>query len=217
MDVVTAAWVASGSPPLSDPVRLGRCSRCGRHDAPVQPSHRVVSAQFTDYDAWVDVSSGQLCAACSWGYRHPALRAGAHRITRTPVSLASCSRSEVTTLLTKGRLPVDVAVVVPLHPGRKHLVPVAQWGKVTTDAVAVTWTDHDAARLTVMQQLRALGFGSRMLDQPVPPWRTFTALSSDHQHTARQLWPQLDPWRHRRPWMDLAAWACPHRFAEAAA
>lgn len=203
MDVLTAAWTAAGAPLVTVPSTRGTCSRCGSRDADLTPTRHVVSDVFTGFDGWVNAAGAGLCAGCSWGYRTPRLRAVAHLVTADPPRLAE---------LTAGRLgdhldrpvPPDVALVVPLRPGRKHLLPEAGWGRVTVDDTQLPWTAADCARLAAMRRLRARGFGSRMLAAPAPPWSVLRRLPRPWWRDVDLDWAQLAPWRTRRPWFDLA-------------
>jgi len=98
-------------------------------------------------------------------------------------------------------------VVVPLRPGRKHLLATAQWGRVTTDDATLTWTSADADRLAVMATLRDQGFGPRMLLTAAPAWPVLVKLASRQRLLTQQQWPLLAPWRRARPWFDLAVHA----------
>jgi hypothetical protein len=64
----------------------------------------------------------------------------------------------------------DTAVVVPLRPGRKHLLPDARWDTATVDDAQLIWTSVDAHRLAVMRRLRAHGFSESMLCDDSPAY-----------------------------------------------
>lgn len=201
MDALTAAWTAAGRPRPGLACRDGRCARCGQA-GPVVTLRAVISRVFTAYDGWTDPTGTGLCACCAWGYRHRPLRAGAHLVTRAGSSRA-LTVSQVGRHLQQA-LPPDRALIVPLHPGRKHLVPTAVWGRVTVEDAHLSWTGPDTHRLAAVRRLRAHGFGTRMLTAPAPPWAVLRRLSPADYASVLDDWRDLDPWRERRPWLALA-------------
>ena len=205
MDVLTAAWQACGQPlPAVHRNRnRGACARCGRADDELVPTRDVVSKVFTGYDTWRDPSGSGLCPACTWAYRTPELRAVAHLVTFAPPCLQQLEPAALADLLSVA-VPADLAVIVPLRPGRKHLLPAAVWGRVTVDDAQLPWTAADADRLAAMRRLRALGFGSRMLTEPAPVWSVLRKLPRNWVDQVLTDWAALDPWRSRPPWFDLA-------------
>lgn len=207
MDVLTTAWVAAGQPWVPDPGGRGTCARCGNSGTDLAATREVVSRVFTGYDGWVDPSGPGLCPACAWGYRTRALRTAAHMVIAHPLLLQQLSPVRLGDLLTEPLSP-QVAVVVPLRPGRKHLFPAAVWGRVTVEDACLPWTGADATRLGVMRRLRALGFRPRMLTEPAPAWSVLRRLPRTWWSQVGADWDLLEPWRTRRPWFDLAAHAC---------
>jgi len=206
MDVLTTAWTASGEPLVTVASTRGTCSRCGGRDVDLTPTRHVVSGVFTGFDGWINASGAGLCAGCSWGYRTPRLRAVAHLVLTDPPRLLELTSTQVGELLDRP-LPTDAALVVPLRPGRKHLLPTAVWGRVTVDDAQLPWTAADCARLAAMRRLRARGFGSRMLAAPAPTWPVLRKLPRHWWHDVELDWALLAPWRSRRPWFDLAVQA----------
>lgn len=203
MDVLTTAWQASGRPLASDPTHPGSCARCGHHAADLVPTGKVVSKVFTGYDGWREPAGAGLCPPCVWGYRTPALRAAAHLVTRHPAELRQLESAGLAALLAQALQP-DRALVVPLRPGRKHLLPGAVWGRVTVDDTQLPWGEQDARRLAAMGRLRALGFGSRMLTAPAPAWTVLRRLPRNWWQQVTDDWAALDVWRARQPWFELA-------------
>ncbi len=205
MDVLSAAFRASQPPRMPTCGGSGVCARCATPGDELTATRSVVSKVFTAYDGWYDPAGSGLCPSCAWGYTTPELRRSPHLITVIP-QLEPLSPSRLRTVLS-APVPADAAVVVPLHPGRKHLLPAAQWGQVTVDDACLTWSATDAHRLEVMCQLRAMGFGPKMLLAPGPNWSVLRRLPSRSRATARELWPVLDPWRRSRLWFALATTA----------
>ena len=139
------------------------------HDT-LTPTSQVVSAKFTGYDDWVGPSRFGVCRDYAWALRTKDLRLYPLLVRHTRPSVTQATRTELAALLA-GPLPVEVAVTVPLRPGRKRLLPSARWGHVTTDNTTMRWGQGDAARLQAMQRLRRSGFGGRMLTGPAPAWQ----------------------------------------------
>lgn len=216
MDVLAAAHahhVRTDDPepadrPVDRPVADGgaRCGRCGTQD-PRRAYDRataVISPNFTAADQWLHPTSPWLCSTCVWGYRTPALRLHPHLVHRAPVSGTVLDIATACQLLLARSLSPDSALTVPLKPGRKHLLPAARWGLVTTDDAHLPWSSADASRLHTTLRLRRHGFGTRMLADPAPAWAVLRRLPTPHQAQVLADWPQLDVWRARRPWLALA-------------
>jgi hypothetical protein len=201
VDVLEVAWVADGRRRLSLDHRPGRCARCGRADE-VVALPAVVSKVFTAYDGWADPTTGAICPCCAWGYRHPPLRAGAHLVTRSG-HLRALTAAQVGQHLQRPLDPAE-AFVVPLHPGRKHLMPTAVWGRITVEDAHLSWSAADVVRLEAVRRLRGRGFGSRMLTGPAPAFAALRRLTADVYGQVMQDWATVAPWRERRPWLDLA-------------
>src|SRR5439155_4570333 len=92
---------------------------------------------------------------------------------------------------------------VPLRRGRKHVLPDARWGMITTSDTTVPWTAGDAHSLQVMQRLRAAGFGSRMLAAPAPAFGVLRRLAPGRRAEVIDDWQALRAWRDRPPWLHL--------------
>lgn len=205
MDVLTCAWRAAGEPhaghrPRSD----GMCARCGS-PGDLVPARSAVSRSFTGYDGWINAAGTGLCQRCCWGYTHVDLRRTAHLVTRRPAHLTALRRGEVADLLRLGPLDPGLSLVVPLKPGRKHLLPSAVWGRVCVEDAHLAWTAADADRLQVLDQLRAAGFGSRMLASPAPAFSVLAGLPGEDRARVMGLWHRLDPWRTpANPWLAVA-------------
>ncbi len=206
MHVIDAAWIGAGAPPPpTAPRRSGSCARCAAAGADLIPVQAAISKTFTAFDGWSEPRGTGLCGACAWAYSTPDLRAAAHVVTRDPVALQRVGRSEVRDLLLAGAVAADVAVVVPLRPGRKHVLPTATWGRVTVDDAQLPWADTDAHRLSTVNELRTRGFGSRMLAGPAPPFRVLCSLPRDLWQPTMRAWDELAPWRTTdNPWLPLA-------------
>lgn len=204
MNVLTAAWIGSGSPKLGADCGQGTCARCGQEDALV-PVATAISKAFTGFDGWRDVTGSGLCPACAWGHSTVALRSSAHAVRRNPPRLAAQTRSQVAEVLLAGALEADVAMVVPLRAGRKHVLPAANWGRVNVDDAQLAWTAQEARLLAMVVELRRAGFGTRMLREPAPPFPALSKLPRHRWGPVLDAWDQLVGWRSPdNPWLALA-------------
>ena len=206
MDVLTAGWLGSGSPSTSTLAAPwdGRCARCGT-ETTLTPTARAVSKSFTAFDRWCEVGGPGLCSVCAWGYATPRLRQLPHEVHREPTSLNQLTIAEAATHLAHGPIRAGVALVVPLRPGRKHLLPAAGWGRVTIDDAQLTWTHREATLLQHVLELRQSGFGSRMLREPAPSFAVLRRQPVHRWSAVLDLWERLSSWRSpNNPWLDLA-------------
>lgn len=206
MDVLTTAYIAAGRPHTSRDLS-GPCGRCGTDSDHLTSTagRRVISEKFTAFDGWHNPSSSTgLCPPCTWSLTAPELRQHAHLISNDPEPrLEQLTRSQLHQHLEQP-LGHRSALIVPLRPGRKYLLPDATWGQITTDDAHIPWTHHDVERLQALRRLREHGFGSRMLTASAPPWRVFRALPQHQWPHVLTDWDQLEPWRSRPPWLALA-------------
>lgn len=204
MDVLTAAWTGAGAPGPGPAAAPGGCARCAA-EADLVPARTAISKVFTGYDDWASPSGAGLCPACAWGYATPALRSYIHAVTDRPPMLRRLDRAQAHRLLAAAPMRPGIALLVPLRPGRKHLLPAAVWGRVTVDDVRLPWTAADAQRLQLVARLRGQGFGTRMLREPAPPFPVLRRLPVDQWATVMNSWSELDPWRTQpAPWLELA-------------
>ena len=200
VEVVRAAWSASGRPRVLCPARWGDCARCGELGVELVATSTVVSRTFTGFDGWAQPSAWGLCMACCWAYRGTGLRT-IGLVTRRP-RWRTVTRRVAGEVLTAA-LPHDMALIIPLR-GRKHPLPSAVWGRVTVDDAQLSWTVRDADRLRVVQRLRSQGFGPRMLAAPSPPWPVLRGLPEEAWVSVLAGWESLAVWRRNRPWFDVA-------------
>lgn len=204
MNVLTAAWMGSGSPQPDNLGRRGACARCGS-EAELVPVGTAISKTFTGFDGWRDVTGRGLCPPCAWGHSTATLRSNPHIVRRDPPCLAAQTRSQVAETLLAGGLPVDVAVVVPLRPGRKHILPTASWGRVNVDDTQLAWTSRESHLLTDVVDLRGAGFGSQMLREATPPFGALSKLPRHQWAAVLDAWGRLAVWRSPdNPWLALA-------------
>ncbi len=202
MDVLSAAFTAAKTLRIVDAEEWGACARCLAFDVPLMPTRSAVSKVFTAFDGWRDPSGRGLCPACAWAYRTKALRLSPYLVTTKP-KLVKLAGGQLYGQLQRP-LPGVSALVVPLHPGRKHLLPDAQWGRITVDDASLTWTPADVTRLRTLRKLRLLGFGPRLLVAPAPQWQVLRQLAPAQRLRVQQEWPSLNTWRRSRLWFDLA-------------
>ncbi|MFC9362549.1 hypothetical protein ACFTZB_38995 [Rhodococcus sp. NPDC057014] len=203
-DVVWAAYTAAVGPvdAATPDDRTAGCARCG-HTTPVMfPVGQVISRRFTGFESWTNLAARKLCQVCAWAYRDRTLRSAAHIVTRDPATLRPATPALLHQVLST-TLGADTAVIVPLRPGRKHLIPDAIWGAVTIDDTHLTWQDHDAARLVVMSRLRGHGFTETMLRNNAPTYSVLHRLPADRWPQVFDDWNLLAPWRHADPWWEV--------------
>lgn len=201
-DVVEVAWRAHGRPSTMDETQYGRCARCGTPDA-LTVTRKVISRNFTAFDDWCHPTGPGLCRACTWAFRTPMLRTIPHLVRRSPEMLTPLDTFHLCAHL-QGPVPADVTVVVPLRPGRKHILSGAAWGHVATDDHLLTWTADDARRLHLAEQLLTLGYRTSQLLQPAPPYHQTAQLPTTHAMWSIDAWQDLTPWRTRHVWMAVA-------------
>lgn len=205
VDVVRAAWVAAGRPRvpgLPSASVVGRCARCGDSGVLVEV-RRVVSRSFTGRDYWTLPGGAGLCSACTWAYQEPALRKRAHVVLghRQP-ALHALDSSGLLEVLAR-EVDSQTVVTVP-RSGRKHLLPNAQWGRVLLDDIALPWSRADAARLTVLEEVRGLGASDTDLRQSAPPWPLVQTAGPAQRLQLVQAWDELRLWRNRPPHLEVA-------------
>ncbi|WP_213578553.1 hypothetical protein [Rhodococcus sp. USK13] len=203
-DVALAAFTAAEGPTevATPDDRETGCARCGRVTAVMIPVGRVISRRFTGFESWTNLAGRQLCEVCVWVYRHRPLRTEAHIVTRTPVTLTPAGPQQLRQVLSTV-VDADTAVLVPLRPGRKHVLPDARWGKVTVDDTALSWTAADAVRLQVVRRLRAHGFSETMLRDDSPAYSVLSRVVADQWPQVFDDWNHLTPWHHAGPWFDV--------------
>ena len=206
VDVVRTAWVAAGRPPapgLPSASVVGCCARCGSSGALVEV-RRVVSRSFTGRDHWTLPGRAGLCSACTWAYQEPALRKRAHIIRgrRQPGLHALDSPDGLLEVLAR-EVDSQTAVILP-RSGRKHLLPSAQWGRVLLDDIALPWSRADAARLTVLEEVRGFGASDADLRQSAPPWPLVQTAGPVQRLRLVQAWEELRLWRNRPAHLEVA-------------
>lgn len=201
-DVVNVAWQAAGQPKVLPVSEAGLCARCGLVDH-LTPVRHVVSRNFAGFDSWCYPWRDGICPACCWAYRTPLLRTVPHLIVRYPAMVVSLAGRELRATLARP-LTSASAIVLPLRPGRKHVISGAAWGHIATDNDLLPWTEDDAARLDLVDQLRTAGFTDRSLFEPAPPYPLLRALPTDQIPDILNWWDQLEQWRHNPVWLQVA-------------
>lgn len=202
MDPVTAAWQATGSPRPAEATRAGTCARCLAIEQLTLTS-KVVSDNFTGYDHWLNPQGYGLCPPCSWAYTHTGLRAKPHLVRREPPSLSSLGPAELHQALQQPP-DHDITLAVPSRSGRKHVLPLARWGRIQLDDTPIAWTTHDVRRLATLTSLRDRGISPTALTQATPSWPVLRSASEHERPQLLAQWSELQPWRDARPWLQLA-------------
>lgn len=198
-DVAAAAFAADGG--HADPGE-DRCARCAATSVTVSPASAAVSRTFTGFDSWKCPAERGLCAPCVWAYRTPAWRRDIHRVTTDP-GVDRLSPVKLGQILS-APLSVEVAVIVPLRPGRKHVLPHARWGEVAVDDVSLPWRSSDVALFAAVRRLRSAGFGVRDLREPSPPFQRMQTIAGRRWPAVLSDWEILAPMRPMSVWWELA-------------
>jgi|UPI0008383E29 hypothetical protein len=211
LDVVTTAFIARTGAAVSrdhaGSTCETACARCGRATAGGGLRVRdTVSRTFTGFDGWTDIAAPTLCRVCVWAYSTKALRSELMLVTSDPPRATTLSVARLRTVL-KHELPSDIAVVVPLRPGRKHILPHAMWGRVAVDDIALPWVVTDADRLSAVIRLRRHGFSLAALGRDAPAYGTLKTLPRRTWASIFVDWDNLAPWRRRPLYLDLASTA----------
>lgn len=201
-----SAWQAAGSPcPMTPATGPSLCGCCGT-TAETWPAKKAISRNFTGYDHWARPAHPWLCAACTWSYTDPALRDHPHLLTRTPPAITQTSLDTIANRLCQGPLTSDSALVVPLRPRRRHLLPHAAWGRISLDTATIPWTARDATLMSDYRWLRRQGFSATHITARAPD---FTQLQRCPAQTRSQIlstWQRLHAWRcPDSPWLALAS------------
>jgi hypothetical protein len=169
------------------------CSRC--HNTPgVFLVRQVVSAQFGGWDLIAGPhAAATWCVACCWAHTTPELRSRPWTVQTGP-SRTSQGAGGVAEMLRTGPLAPTVAVIVPISR-HKHLLPIAAWGRVTTDDAVLPWTALDAEAFTHLEWFRDRGVTEAELMQPAPP---FTVLAQPDVPLAEvwRRWGHMDRLRN---------------------
>lgn len=199
LDVARAAWLASGAAP-GDQSTTACCARCGRAEVSVTV-RATVARTFTDFEGWSMPSGRHLCAGCAWIYRTRILRTGIHRVTTAPALTSLTSAGLAASL----NIPVSssAAIVIPLRPGRKHVLAQARWGHVCIEDLQLKWTHTSTIRLAAMTRLRRAGFTAGDLALPSPAHSILTTLPASSWSEVFADWDTLGPWRASPPYWQV--------------
>lgn len=166
---------------------FGACGRCGFLGV-LTPVSDVVSVNFTGWDGLARDAAG-LCAACAWAHREPLVRQQGILVEE---SVARFADRAVLSLVMQQPFTPAMSATVP-EGRRKHLLPSAQWGCVTTDDGTFEW-DAAAAKMTRnVVALRSRG----MTDAGLLSGQPGTVLFADpaSADAALRLWESLLEWR----------------------
>ena len=166
LDVVHAAWIGYRSPAPPGLAEEGSCACCGRFGK-VQPVRTALTKKFASFDGWIRQDGG-VCPACLWSYTTVSLRLRPQLVTRGLVAVEELTLPRLREILGDPVGP-EAAISVPLHPERnKHVLPLAQWGRLVADDAVVAWTAADAGLLHVLGELRDLGVSMTTTRTPRP-------------------------------------------------
>ena len=178
-----------------EPYLDGTCDIC-HTQGPVRLLHRIVSENFTDWDT-LPRGTRYACDTCCWGYLTPDLRTKCYLINKNDSTILPLTKAETRPHLITA-LPAHIALTVPLS-GRKHLLPQAQWGYLSSDNGTILW-DKEAAELMLdFCILREAGVTDEHLTGHTLPPRT--VLTASGVYTA---WERIKPWKSS-PYYDVVS------------
>lgn len=204
VDPLWVLWEAFGGPaPQGDtgPTQTGRCARCNATTDTGFLVRRVVSDKFTEWDHYTRDYDPIWCTPCTWGHTSTDLRTRAWFISGENVREADPADVAETLREPLGR---HIAITIPLSR-KKHTLPYAQWGKVTTDDRLLPWGHTEAARLRDVTKLRELGFTEAALTETVPRFDTLASLHDSTKNSVMETWARLTPWRRDKVYLDVSA------------
>lgn len=204
-DPLRLLWQHLGMPAADDvtfdPVPV-TCARCGTATAESARLTAVISDKFTGWDTYANGNRDpRWCPACAWGHVDPALRHYPWFVT--PETAGRANPTMLRALLSLGSLDPQTALIVPLSR-KKHLLPDARWGVITTDGVHLPWTHRDADRLPLLLTLHRLGFSETALLATTPRFEHLRTLTTEQQASILRTWHLLDPWRTYPALMQIA-------------
>ena len=198
--------IVAGADSQLDDAGEGPCARCGAPHGRV-PVAGVVSRVFTGTDSWTQPAGHLLCRACAWAYSAPRAREAIRHVFRAPAAVRELTIAQAYGELSRGGLEASASMVVPIRPGRRHLLPHAQWGRIATDHGCFAWSDADADRLQAVQRLRDAGVRMAAFTDAVAPWTVIVGARARGDLTqVLGDWESLRPWRAgaMSPWLELA-------------
>lgn len=182
----------------------GECARCGEWSADAVSVSAVVSKVFTGADGWAALHARSLCRRCAWMYTVPEGRTECWELVRRPWSARRVPRAEVVEVLIGGALGEGRAFTVPIRPGRRHLLPLARWGRIAVDDASLPWGKADAARLRFACRLRRIGVPAGALGGDVVPYEVVRRLPPGRVGEVLDLWSSLTEWGGTdNPWLRM--------------
>lgn len=172
------------------------CGRCGRRGCATVPCRQVISRKFTAFDDWIS-PGGELCQVCAWGLSEAGLRSTTVAIEDGLVR--ELDGAGLAALLSR---PIDekTAVVLPLRPGRKHLLPAARWGHVVVDDVAVRWGGAEVVLRAEMAWLRARDFSVAMIQDCSPDIGLLRRIPTHEMPDVLEALERVRRWRNSPHW-----------------
>lgn len=191
-DPLRVAWRSLSEHGAEEPDADGECARCAVL-GPIVPLKDVVSENFTGWEG-LDPSAPGLCVSCSWGYTPVELRTRPVLVHREEGAIWATPDQVLTSLCQP--FPPDMALSMPVA-GKKHLLPYAEWGTVSSDGGPLPWTQEAANLARTLVELRFMGVREKELSAPAAPYRVVIALMSDTEATMRILnaWTELHAWQ----------------------
>lgn len=158
------AWQESGSPvhKFAEDANQQSCGLCYRQMDKKISVTKFASEKFTDWDKMQHLS---LCLSCTWAYTE--LDNRLKRILITPSEILSLEDKSATTQVLHQSSSESFSIVVPVS-GKKHVLPYAKWGTLTSDHGAVEWNQHMATIVSAIAFLRSLKVSEKNILQHLP-------------------------------------------------
>lgn len=155
---------------------VGQCLLCGKYKA-TRKTNNIVSSQFTEWDRQnfnlSGIKQNGWCEMCAWAYKEPLNRKrNLLVVNHHMVGSKRIAVKEIQNSLTK-KLSLEESLVL-CGRGRKHVLPYAQWGKVSYEGGVYSWTDSDALLYSEMKILLNFGITTRQMRKACPPESFFT-------------------------------------------
>ena len=159
---------------------------------PVVRVRDVVSDGFTGWDLLTQ-SEGEpsWCSACEWAHSEVNLRLYPWLIINGFVGQGA--PKDLLRALSRPLAPNE-AVIVPVAR-KKHLVPAARWGVLTTDDGCYPWGAVEVTRLQALGRLRTLGFSEKAVTEEAPRFDVLKTLKPSEQIEVFAFWLELASWR----------------------
>lgn len=167
------------------------CAVCGQGPGPARSADDVFSRQFTERDRCVDPHGRQVCQACTWAVAEPTARTRVCVVSQSPRGVVWEPPWQRVREILCAPLGPEEALCVPLR-GRKHVVPWAQWGSVSTDGSVVVWDASAVGVFTDALMMLDAGVPSTVLVDADAPVVLPSGVATG---AGMRSWQRVNSWR----------------------